>query len=526
MSVKDLALAKLSAIKPLEGVFPTASGQTGAVREQWRGVARSMRARDMTVAEVDSRAALGSELSAADVVESAVPTLSGSIETDEQLAGFAEAGIGFFHGSDSYSQMPLAQRRDAGGNGSVSRVMLEGSRILLEPERLILRFEAGVKAPERKRIFKRYGLLLVGSDGLPPDTYRLANTQGFATEVAAELMQEGVVVFAEPDFIEHIGTRYVPGDPSYPQQWHHPRIGCPNAWDVTKGEGVRIAIIDNGFDKGHPDLAFGTLSGWYRQTADFADADFTRGTASMPDQNHGTACAGMIAAKEGNGIGGCGVAFGSELNMIACMGDQVGTQSTLARAIAYAAQPSLEPGGVAGQLGADVISCSLGPNTALWTLRQVLSDAIDFAATQGRQGKGVAIFWACTNGNFPISSDQVCSHPSVCAVGRSTSADSDNGSGFGPELEFLAPGVQVLIPASGGGYAATTGTSFAAPCATGVAALALSQNLALTSTQLRDLIRSTCDKIGPLNYVNGRNPRFGYGRVNAEKAVAAAPAIV
>lgn len=524
MSVKDLAFAKLSAIKPLEGVFPTASGQSVAAREQWRGVAKSMRSRDMTVAEADSRTALDVELSTGEEVESAIPTLSGSIETYEQVAGFAEAGIGFFHASNSYSEMPLAQRRLAGGNGSVSRVMMEGSRILLESERIIVRFEAGVNASERKRIFKRYGLELVSSDGLPPDTYRVANISGFATSVAAEVMQENVVVFAEPDFIEHIGTRYIPADPSYAQQWHHPLIGCPNAWDITKGESVRIAIIDNGFDTGHQDLAFGSLSGWYRQTVDLSDADFVHGTASMPDQNHGTACAGMIAAREGNGLGGCGVAFNSDLSMIACMSDQVGTQSTLARAIAYAARPSLE--GVIDEHGADVISCSLGPNTAVWTIRQVLSDAIDFAATQGRQGKGVAIFWACTNGNFPISSDQVCSHSNVCAVGRSTSTDSDNGSGFGPELEFLAPGVQVLIPASGGGYAATTGTSFAAPCATGVAALALSQNLALTSTQLRDLIRSTCDKIGSLGYVNGRNPRFGYGRVNAEKAVAVAPTIV
>ena len=187
--------------------------------------------------------------------------------------------------------------------------------------------------------------------------------------------------------------------------------------------------------------------------------------------------------------------------MVACMGDQVGTQSTLARALAYAAAPDLENPARPRSEGADIIACSLGPNGATWEIRQVLSSAIDFVATQGRDGKGCAIFWACTNGNFPIGSDEVCSHPHVIAVGRSRKEDKDDGSGFGPQLEFLAPGVNVRIPASGGGYQVTTGTSFAAPCATGVAALALDRHPDLTAVQLRHLMRDTCDKIGSLPYL-------------------------
>jgi subtilisin family serine protease len=205
--------------------------------------------------------------------------------------------------------------------------------------------------------------------------------------------------------------------------------------------------------------------------------------------------------------------------MVACLGDQVGTQSTLARAIAYAARPSLENAALGTSAGADIIACSLGPNGAMWQIRQVLSDAIDFAATQGRGGKGCAIFWACTNGNFPIGSDEICSHADVIAVGRSRSDDQDDGSGFGPQLEFLAPGVQVRIPASGGGYQFTTGTSYAAPCAAGIAALAVAKHPEVTARQLRQLLRGTCDRTGNLPYINGRNTRFGHGRVNAKRAV-------
>jgi thermitase len=108
------------------------------------------------------------------------------------------------------------------------------------------------------------------------------------------------------------------------------------------------------------------------------------------------------------------------------------------------------------------------------------------------------------------------------AVGRATDGDFDNGSGFGPKLEFLAPGVNVWIPSSGGGYSSTTGTSFAAPCAAGIGALVLEAKPDLTAHELRDLIRDTCDKVGPLPYHNGHNIRYGHGRASAEHAVAEA----
>ena len=109
--------------------------------------------------------------------------------------------------------------------------------------------------------------------------------------------------------------------------------------------------------------------------------------------------------------------------------------------------------------------------------------------------------------------------------GRSTRNDTDNGSGYGPELDFLAPGVDVFIPGQGGGYHTTTGTSFACPCAAGVSALVLSANSNLDAQQVRQVIRDSCDKIGNMPYTNGRNDRFGHGRVNADTAVSQARAI-
>lgn len=502
---------RLAKMEVMEGVLPTPAAPSESLARAARSITRgNLEAAQRTFSGQLKRA--HSRIS----VEPATETLGGSSALRQQLAGFANAGIAFFHATAEGWKLDPASRRALGGNGAVSRVLVADQRILLETSRIIVRFMPDA-FDKRRDILKLHKVTEIPTPGLPAYTIKAAANVP-ARDAAMLLMREQSVVYAEPDFIEHIGERYTPKDPNFGKQWHHAALKAELAWDMSTGKDISIAVIDNGFDIKHKDLKFGPLTAWFRPTPDHADADFVPGTAGMDDGDHGTACAGMIAAREGNNRGGCGVAFDAALSMIACLGDQVGTQSTLARAVAYAATPSFENPN--NTTGTDIIACSLGPNTAQWTMTQVLNDAITSAATQGRGGKGTTIFWACTNGNFPIGSDEVCSHPRVIAIGRSTKGDTDDGSGFGPELEFLAPGVDVLIPSSGNSaYRKTTGTSFAAPCAASVAALALSKNPALTAQQLRELMRRSCEKIGNLPYIDGRNVRFGYGRISAEKAV-------
>lgn len=516
MDKKDKVRQDLRRIGVLEGIMPTRRAFSVEARRAWATVGREIAVNEVRAADILSRDLLKSSLPQDIVQEGAIEYLSSSDDRLEQLAGFARAGIGFFRASASYIASSVNDRRERGGNEAVTRVVTDGPRILLETQRLIVQFEEGAEAGDIDVILRRYALFPFDAGSLPPGLVRVACTLDSAIQTALALMEETVVVFAEPDFLEHIGPRHVPADPDYSRQWHHARMALDRAWDISDGAGVRVAVIDNGFDATHPDMAFGSLSGWFRATPDLVDADFVHGITAMPGSKHGTACAGMIAAKEGNGIGGCGVAFGSELLAIACAPDQVQTQSTLARALTYAVRPDLE--GIDG-LGADIVCCSLGPNDAVWAMRQVLADAIDFVSANGREARGAPIFWASTNGNHPISADEVCSHPQVIAVGRSSSNDLDDGSGFGDELDFLAPGVSVWLPTQGGAHAVTTGTSFAAPAAAGVAALALSIMPSLTSAELRERLRQSCDKIGPLAYAHGRNPRYGFGRLNALNAL-------
>lgn len=522
MDKKTRAMMSLQAMGPLEGVLPTGAAPLGpGARAEWSGIGDEIARADIAQARDHSRSALRSALPHGAFEDSAVEMLSGSDQLRQQLAGFAGAGIGLFHASRDYLRMSLDQRATGGGSEAVTRVMIDGTRILLEPRRIVVQIDPLLDRGGLAEILDRYGLFDLGGAGMPPGLTRLACPDHLATEAALALMAEDAVTFAEPDFIEHIGARHIPGDPDYARQWHHARIGAEAAWDITTGEGVHVAVIDNGFDTAHQDLNLGPLSGWFRPTADYADTDFVPGTDGMPDRDHGTACAGMIAARQGNCFGGCGVAYGSDLSALACIADQVGTQSTLARAVAYAVRPSLE--GAAGH-GADIVCCSLGPNGAVWRIRQVLADALGFAATQGRDGRGTAVFWASTNGNYPISADEVCSHADVIAVGRSTMEDLDDSSGFGTELEFLVPGVSVWLPTGRNGHASISGTSFAAPAAAAVGALALSCNPDLSATALRETLRESCEKIGPLPYSQGRNPRYGHGRLNALNAVQGARA--
>jgi thermitase len=229
-------------------------------------------------------------------------------------------------------------------------------------------------------------------------------------------------------------------------------------------------------------------------------------------------------ARAQKGEGGRGVAHKADLIAVACFRDHLGTQATMARAIAYAADPTQEVPGANPAEGADVISCSLGPNqrNGAWRMTSTLRDAIDFAVNKGRGGRGTPVFWAVNDHAVPIAADEVLSYPSTIAVGKSNRLDRADPSAFGPELDFLAPGSDVHSTFKNGAYGQSSGTSFAAPVAAGVAALVLSVCPELTWQEVRKILRDSCDKIGGPSVVydsSGHNDHYGFGRVNAARAV-------
>jgi uncharacterized repeat protein (TIGR01451 family) len=126
--------------------------------------------------------------------------------------------------------------------------------------------------------------------------------------------------------------------------------------------------------------------------------------------------------------------------------------------------------------------------------------------------------------------------PETVAVGASSSWDCRSDySQFGADLDFLAPSAgswltTYITTTDGTGEAGDNetnylsifwGTSAASPLAAGIAGLILSAAPEMTAQEVRQLMRENTDKIGPEPYVEGRNDRYGYGRVNAHRALAA-----
>jgi hypothetical protein len=496
-----------------------------------------MRGRRVSIEELDGIVAVMPRVRGKATAEVA-PEFGQMAETPTDLGeaewqGFLTAGWVFVRPSAEVSRA-VAARAPIQGAEAAQRVFRHPSgRIFLGTDRLSVRLRADLTESQALSILGAEGLEVVNRLKFATNLFEVRVPPGRDfLQASVELSGRAEFEYAEPQFIEHIPGRFTPTDPDYGQQWHLNNTGqsggtagadisAERAWDITRGAGVRLAVIDNGFDVNHPDLAaaVAATSSFFRMDA-IGNTAFTQGLVNYPVAAHGTFCAGMAIARANNAEGGCGVANQADFIAVACLGDQVGTQATLARAIAYAVDPAQEVAGANPADGADVISCSLGPNGANWDMTQTLQDAIDFAVASGRGGLGTPIFWAVTNGNFQIQLDEVCSYVNTIHVARSTRNDLEDNAGFGPELDFLATGVNVYNTDAGGGYRNWTGCSFAAPVAAGVGALVLAVRPDLTWQQVRQIMRDTCDQIGGVVYdATGHNDDYGWGRVNAERAV-------
>ncbi|MFD8798443.1 S8 family serine peptidase [Streptomyces atroolivaceus] len=468
----------------------------------------------------------------------------GSSATDAMReAGVDEETSDAFARANWLLVRPTPQTREAftageeipGTEATGTIVRRPNGRIGIATDALTVRLDPALSEEEAERELETARLTVLNKLGFAKNLYEVRAPAGRDSLMASvELHDNRRFVFAEPSFVEHVPARFRPTGIRYSEQWQWRNAGTgggvadadvhvETAWDRTFGKGIRVAVIDNGFDAGHPDLAAGLdpLTGFF--TDGPHGTDFTQSVSDMPDSDHGTFCAGMVGARHDNGAGGTGAAPECVLMLLACLGDQVGTQTTLARAVGYAADPSTEVPGADSGGGADILVSSLGPNGADWDLTSTLDLALEFAATKGRQGRGLPVFWAASNGrNVDILKDEVVSHADVIAVVRSNNQDREDHAARGPEVELIAPGVDVLSTTSGGGYGVSTGTSFAAPCAAGCAALALAVNRDLTRDQLREVMHGSADKIGgpDVRYdAAGHNDDYGFGRVNASKAV-------
>lgn len=282
-------------------------------------------------------------------------------------------------------------------------------------------------------------------------------------------------------------------DTFFNYQWHLPKIACPSAWDITKGQSsVIIAVIDSGVYLAHADLATKLVPGY----------DFYSGDGDASDEyGHGTAVTGAAGACANNSIGVAGIAWNNCIMPLKVTGAAGTTShSLLAEAITYAADH-----------GARVINMSFASTSCTATLQS----AIDYAWS-----KNVVI--VASAGNYASNLPQ---YPAACTnVVAVTATQADDTlaswSSYGSHVAVTAPGVTIWTTNKDGNYGAWSGTSFASPIVAGVAALVASVNPELTGAEVVDILKSTADDVGAAGF----DEYFGHGRVNASLAVQAAKA--
>ncbi len=303
------------------------------------------------------------------------------------------------------------------------------------------------------------------------------------------LLDTGLFTFVERDGIAF--AEGVPNDAYFTSQWHLATIQAPSAWDFSVGSSAQpIAIVDSGIDAAHPDLAPRIMAGW----------NFLSGNTDTHDQTgHGSAVAGTAAAATNNLTGVAGVTWANPIMPLVVV-DSTGyaSYSNIASAITYAADH-----------GARIINISIAGSSA----SSALQSAVNYA-----WNKGSVVFAAAGNsGNSTLNYPAACDN--VVAVSATEVTETlASFSNYGSWIDLSAPGNNILTTTNGGGYGSWWGTSFASPIAAGVGALALAARPSLSASALVSLLESNADDLG----VTGFDPSFGWGRVNAYRAVSAA----
>jgi len=305
------------------------------------------------------------------------------------------------------------------------------------------------------------------------------------TSFVEEVRAAGLASYVEPNM--KIQAQFVPNDPYWNVQWAPQKIGADWAWNTTVGNSsLLVAVIDTGIYYYHNDLAANYVPLGY----DWVNMDAN----PLDDNGHGTHCAGIIAAVLNNSIGIAGLA------QVRVMAEKVLTSSGsgytdwVANGIIHATDK-----------GADIISMSLGG----YSDSELLHEAIRYAYDHG-----VLVIAAAGNDDTSVRA-YPAGYDEVIAVAATDQYDNKAWwSNWGDWIELAAPGVEIYstVPL---GYASESGTSMACPHVAGVAALIWSLHPDKTRDWVRLWLRYTADDLGD----NGFDVYYGYGRVNARKAV-------
>jgi subtilisin family serine protease len=288
--------------------------------------------------------------------------------------------------------------------------------------------------------------------------------------------------------VEPVGT--LPNDPFFRVQWSLELIGAPQAWErAPRGTGGIVAVVDSGVDEHHRELQSQVLPGRniIEQNDDTRD-----------EHGHGTAIAGIIAARTNNAVGMSGICPTCQILPVKVLNESgEGTYAHVIAGLLWAADNK-----------AQVINLSLGS----YGFSRFLADAVAYAHQNG------AVIVAAGGNEATKAPLYPGALPNVISV-AATDAD-DNlwvGSNYGDAIDLTAPGVRILSLDTHDNYLFVTGSSFSTAQVSGVAALVRTKHPVLKSTQVAQVLFQTADDLGE----KGKDQFYGFGRINAARALRA-----
>lgn len=307
---------------------------------------------------------------------------------------------------------------------------------------------------------------------------------------------------------------FQPDDPRYPSQFYLEEIDIEAAWQLSIGSpDIDVLVADNGCDLAHPDLV-AKLDPGVDPIDDDGDPSFEPGDGN----EHGTACAGLVAASTQNGTDIAGTCPECRLRCSRLLPAE-GEPATVASDV-LTFQFALE-------VDADIVSNSWGFIDAI-PVPAPLKAAIDEVMTNGRGGKGSVVVFASGNDSRIIGADELLAVEGIIGVGAVNNlGELTQFSNGGDSVDVVAPTGTITTDISGPGGAdpgdvtvSFGGTSSACPIVAGVVGLMLARNPELTQAEVNEALVSTAKQsIFATPDEQGHDDFYGFGLVQPAAAL-------